>query len=341
MVSEWNLRLAGRTIPIRVRRKRMTPVRRWTLVITLLLPLIIIALKHSPLPFADALREGLSLGGSSHEVKGRVANVLLVPLGAAVVVFFRIALGIRVLGPFRSVLLAIAFQVTGIPLGLFFLSLVISVIVAMRRTIKRLRLPYFSRLSFTLSTVATIITVTLVAARAFDFAALGRAAYFPIVVLCLTADGFAKTLRREGTRSALWRGGMTALVAVLISGIARNAAVEQFLARYPELLLAEIGMIVVISYFLGFRLFAFLNPPIPKKKKRKKAAKAKKAKAAALAGSPSPILVSIPGGLASPSPDDLPVVSNPAGTLDRPDLTPLALRTPVTVGGAVRAHEKE
>ena len=290
---------------IRFRRKRMTPVRRWTVAVTLLVPLVIIALKHSPFPFAESLREVLSLGGSIDEIKGRVANVLLVPLGAAVVVFFRVSLGIRVLGPFRSVLLAIAFQVTGIPLGLFFLSLVVAVIVAVRPIIKKLKLPYFSRLSVTLSTVAAIIMMTLVAARALDLEALGRAAYFPIVVLALTADGFARTLRREGVRSAVWRGSMTALVALIIAGLARVSEVELLLATYPELLLAEIGMILVISCFLGFRVFAFLNPPLPKKMRNKKKRKSKAGKAALAAGagalaapSPSPVPVSIQGGLA-------------------------------------------
>ncbi|MCA9730297.1 MAG: hypothetical protein KC729_21630 [Candidatus Eisenbacteria bacterium] len=261
------------------RRKRMTPVRRWVLLITLVVPLVIILLKHTSTPVAEVLRHVVSLGGSQEEVSHRVANVLLVPLGAAIVVFFRVTLGIRVLGPFRSVLLAIAFRTTGIPLGIFFLSLVISAIVLLRPLFKKkLRLPYFSRLSVTLSTVAAIITVTLVVARHFSIEPLGRAAFFPIVVLCLTGDGFAATLRREGLRSALWRGAMTALVALLISAIAGVRSIEHILALYPELLLLEIGMIIVFSYFLGFRLFAFLNPPLPKKKKKKRAKSRTKAK---------------------------------------------------------------
>ncbi|MEZ4651350.1 MAG: 7TM domain-containing protein [Candidatus Eisenbacteria bacterium] len=263
-------RATNATAPkIRWRRKRMTKVRVWTLVLTIGIPLVIIALKHSPWAIAEPLRELLSLAGTGDEIRGRVGNVLLVPLGAAIVVFFRIALGIRVLGPFRSVLLAMAFQVTGIPLGIFFLGLVIAVIVAARPVIRKLRLPYFSRLSVTLSTVAAIIMMTLVFARALGLESLGRAAYFPIVVLALTADGFARTLRREGKRSALWRGSMTALVAVLITALARVPTVLSLVVHYPELLLAEIGGMILISYFLGFRALAFLNPPLPKKRKKK------------------------------------------------------------------------
>lgn len=280
----------------------MTKVRVWTLVLTIGIPLLIIALKHSPWAIATPLRELLSLAGTGDEIRGRVGNVLLVPLGAAIVVFFRIALGIRVLGPFRSVLLAMAFQVTGIPLGIFFLGLVIAVIVIARPIIRKLRLPYFSRLSVTLSTVAAIIMMTLVFARALGLESLGRAAYFPIVVLALTADGFARTLRREGKRSALWRGGMTALVAVLITGLARVPAVLSLVVHYPELLLAEIGGMILISYFLGFRALAFLNPPLPKKRK-KKGRKSKAARASQrLASYQSPQFPKAPM-VAEPIPD--------------------------------------
>lgn len=258
------------------RRKRMTPVRRWTLLAMFALPLVIIALKLSTLPIGQLLREVLSLDGSAQEISGRVRNVLLVPLGAAIVVFFRITLGIRVLGPFRSVLLALAFQVTGVGLGTFFLALVISVLVLMRRWLRRLRLPYFGRLSVVVSMVAAIIMIALVLARGFGIDALSRTAYFPIVVLCLTADGFVTTLRREGTRSAVWRGAMTAMVAVLITYLTRVPGFEPLLAHYPELLFAEIGVILVISYFLGFRFFAALNPPIKRRKKKSRSRTARK-----------------------------------------------------------------
>lgn len=274
---------------VRWKRKRLTPVRRWTLVTMFLLPLVIILLKQTSLPAGELLREFLSLDGSAREVQGRVHNVLLVPLGAAIVVFFRVTLGIRVLGPFRSVLLALAFQVTGVPLGTFFLALVISALVLMRRWIRRLRLPYFGRLSVVVSMVAAMIMLTLVAARAFGLDQLSRTAYFPIVVLCLTADGFVATLRKEGTKSALWRGIMTAAVAIVITYITRIPGFEDLLAAYPELLFAEIGLIIVISYFLGFRLLSFLNPKV-KRKRRKSKRKAAGSTQVASAAPSSPAL---------------------------------------------------
>jgi hypothetical protein len=127
--------------------------------------------------------------------------------------------------------------------------------------LRDIRLPYFGRVSVTLSEVAVILTITLLASEWFSANALSRVAYFPVFALCLIADGFAKTLAKEGRRSAIWRLTMTALVAVLITLVAQNHTARQAVLRYPELLFVQIGCIVVIAKFLDFRLLSRLNPP--------------------------------------------------------------------------------
>jgi hypothetical protein len=142
------------------------------------------------------------------------------------------------------------------------MAMVITIIVTAGPMLRDIRLPYFGRVSVILSEVAVILTITLLAGEWFGANALSRVAYFPIFALCLTADGFAKTLSREGLRSALWRGVMTALVAVLITLLAENHAAKQALLRYPELLFMQIGCIVVIAKFFDFRLLSRLNPAV-------------------------------------------------------------------------------
>jgi hypothetical protein len=117
-----------------------------------------------------------------------------------------------------------------------------------------------------LSAVAIIIMLTMVAGRWFQLQNLQQVAYFPIVVLCLTGDGFARTLYREGYKSALWRGGMTAIVAILITLLWSIPGFVEILIRFPELLILEVGLIVVITEFFGLRLFQHVNPaPVRKK----------------------------------------------------------------------------
>src|SRR5262249_37645392 len=145
-------------------------------------------------------------------LRGSVGHILFVPLGAILVVFFRLTLGVRVLGPFRSILLAVAFQITGVLLGLAFVTITVAAIAALRPLVKVLQLPYYGRISVLLSAVVLLVLMGILAGTWLQLDSLHRVARFPLIALCLMADGFGKTLAEEGMRSALWRGAMTVLV---------------------------------------------------------------------------------------------------------------------------------
>jgi hypothetical protein len=227
--------------------------------------------KWPVLPTSDFFMRFLSLANLSESMESRVGYILFVPFGATVAVFFRLFLGIRLFGPFRSVLLAVAFQITGILPGLAFVAVVIAVVVAIRPFIKAIRLPYFARVSVVLSTVALIMLVALLSSTLLNIGSLRQVAYFPIVVLCLMSEGFAKTLSGEGLRSALWRGVMTVFVAVIITLLYQIHGFRRLFLYFPELLVLEIGCIIVIGEFLNLRLLGWLNPPVVKKRSSRRA----------------------------------------------------------------------
>ena len=239
----------------------------------IIIPLLVMVGKWSVWPTSGFLMRFLSLANLSPIMQTRVGYILFVPFGATMAVFFRLVLGVRLLGPFRSVLLAVAFQITGIPLGLAFVSLVIAIVVIMRPLVKAMGLQYFARLSVVLSIVASTMLAALLAGNWLNASSLGRVAYFPIVVLCLMSEGFAKTLSGEGFRSALWRGVMTVLVAVLITLLYDIPGFRRLFLYFPELLILEIGCIIVMAKYFDWRLLNRLNPPVKKKSPRSRKSK--------------------------------------------------------------------
>ena len=243
--------------------------RKWFLIALLGVPILIVLGKVLDLPLSDSLSRVFSLVNIPDEMHARVRYLLFVPLGALFVVFTRLTLGIRLLGPFRSILIAVAFQITGILFGLVFLIMVVAVVVVLRPLLKTIQLPYFARVSVILSTVAAIMVLALLVGNWLGVESLHTWAYFPVVVLSLTGEGFARTLGREGTRSAMWRGAMTVLVAILITLISSVPRVQQLLLRFPEFLVLQIGLIVVIAEFFDLRLLQWINPPPRRPKKRR------------------------------------------------------------------------
>jgi hypothetical protein len=245
---------------MRFSKGNLSGSQKWMLALLLLLPLVVAAGKWSVLPTSEFLTRSISLVDIPDEMQRRVHYVLFVPLGAILIVLCRLTFGIRLFGPFRSILLAVAFQITGIVLGIIFLVFTVGAVAVIRPELKRMRLPYFSRVSVTLSLVSVIIIATMLSAVWLDAGSLQRVAYFPLVVLCLIGEAFARTLQKEGLRSAMWRGVMTVMVGVLLTLLAGIPALRQIMLRFPEILIAQIGCIMVISEFLDLRLFEWLNP---------------------------------------------------------------------------------
>jgi hypothetical protein len=254
-----------------------TRMQKLLVALLFLAPVVLMLGKTSALPISPVLWQRLSFADIPAHMTHRVEYLLCVPLGAVLVVFFRLTLGIRIMGPFRSILIAFAFQAAGIVPGLVFLAAILGTTVALRPAVRRLRLAYFGRVSIMLSAICTGMILALLLCDWLGLKSLQGVAYFPIVVICLMAEGFATTLSREGYRSALWRGGMTALVAVLIALASSSNEARTLFLRYPELLLVDIGAIIVIGRYLDLRLLKAINPKVQKPKQRRKAKSALKA----------------------------------------------------------------
>lgn len=250
-------------------RPRPPALTVWVVVAGLLLvPALLMFGKSAGMPTAEMLRHHVSLDNLTPALRGKVTDILFVPVGALVVVVFRLTLGLRVLGPFRSVLLAFALLATGAAVGVAFLAVTVGVLLLCRPLIKALRLPYFGRISIMLSTVAVAIVAGALVGSSLGYARLEEVAYLPVVVICLVGEAVARTVRREGVGSGTWRAVVTVLAAVLVALLVSLEPLRTRFAEYPELIFLPIAGIVVVSRFLDFRLLASLNPKPEKRSRR-------------------------------------------------------------------------
>jgi hypothetical protein len=236
----------------------------WRFAAATLVPAAMITLARLPgLPTAGIMARHVSLAATPVGLHHTLTDILLVPIGALVVVTFRLALGVRLLGPFRSILLAFAFVTTGIGLGLAFLAATVLVLVVARPMITALQLPYFGRVSVMISGVALVMTVATLSSGWLRSPSLLNVAHFPIVVLVLVGEKVAVTIKREGAVSGIWRATTTALVGVVLTAIASIHGFTHALLIRPELLLVGIFLIVLVSTLCGWRLLDRLNPVAP------------------------------------------------------------------------------
>lgn len=237
----------------------------WSIAIALLLIGLsgfVIHAKQAGWAWSEEIDRLTSLQGE--HVLGGIDDVLLVPMAALIVVLVRLTLGIRMLGPFRPILIAIGLGGAGLWLGLGLFLAVTALMLALRPGLSRHGFPYFSRLMILLVAVVAVELLALVAGRIWEIESLTRAVYFPMVVLCLASDGFARVLREEGRPSALWRGSTTIVTAVVIHLVGGIGVLERWHIDYPELVFAYIGCIILVTRLLNFRLFESWNvQPLP------------------------------------------------------------------------------
>jgi len=230
----------------------------WLLVALLGLPLGVALAKLPVLPTSAVARRFFSLADLPVHFHSMAENVLMVPLGALVVVIFRLTFGLRVLGLFRPILIAMAFQVIGVPIATAFLPLALVAVVVLRPLLKTDH--NYARLAVLLSLASALLFVPLLAGQWWDLAWLREIAFFPVIALCLTCESFAKVLDRDGVREASWRTITTLAAAVIIVALTSLPGVLPFFLRFPEMLLVQAGGILLINKHLNLRLFEGENP---------------------------------------------------------------------------------
>tara|TARA_R110002072_G_scaffold302499_1_gene485913 strand:+ start:78676 stop:79602 length:927 start_codon:yes stop_codon:yes gene_type:complete len=236
-------------------------------VLTLTMPLLVLAvgaavmvLRLVPGPVATWLADYASFDNLPEATQLHVDDLLLVPIASVLVVFCRVSMGLRMLGPFRPILIALAFYQTGVLAGSVFMAAVLAVVTCLRPRLANGLLPYFGRLTVLLSCVVLIELMVLLLGHHLESEYILQASVFPIVVLCLSADGFARVLSSDGLGPAIWRGTTTVAIAATISTIGNIDEFADFLFEFPEFVLVEIALILFISTRMKWDLLARSQP---------------------------------------------------------------------------------
>ena len=243
-----------------MRPHRVPPITKSDLFLVALfaLPLCVTLARLPSFSSPALMASALSLSDLPHHLREAAKNVVFIPIGAVVVVAFRLTLGLKMLGLFRPILLALAFELIGLPLGLAFLVPVLVFIVLVRPLVDAGH--NYARMAVLLSLAAALLLAPLMAGQWLDIRWLQEIAFFPVIALCLTCESFAKVLDQEGIGEAAWRTVVTVLAAAVIVSFINFPGVVGLFLRFPELLLVQAGCILLINKYLDLRFFEGANP---------------------------------------------------------------------------------
>ena len=121
---------------------------------------------------------------------------MLLPTGALLITLTRLTLGVRVLG-LRAILLSIGFRESGLVPSLVLMAVVVGTIVAIRPSIRRIRLPLYARIGVILGLSSGIMVGAVLIAPWLRSEAVWSVAFFPVIILAMMAEGIARTLETD------------------------------------------------------------------------------------------------------------------------------------------------
>lgn len=180
--------------------------------------------------------------------------LLLVPIGAFFMVLMRNVIGVRTVGTFLPVLVALAFRETRLVAGLMLFLSVVGVGVALRFLLDRLRLLMVPRLAAVLVIVVLCLLGISILSHRLGLETGLSVALFPIVILTIAIERVSIVWEEVGGKEALLQSLGTLLVAAVAYLVMGLDIVEYLVFVYPELLLVVLAGILVLGRYTGYRL---------------------------------------------------------------------------------------
>jgi hypothetical protein len=180
--------------------------------------------------------------------------LLLVPIGALVVVLFRVFIGIRTSGTFMPVLVAMAFMQTTLLTGVGLLTTLVIIGLWIRSYLSQLDLLMVSRIAAVLIVVVMLMAVLSVISYKLGLEQMLNMTFFPMVILAWTIERLSITWEEDGAREVAVQGLGSLTVAIVAYLAMTNALVGHLTYNFPELLLGVLGIILLLGQYSGYRL---------------------------------------------------------------------------------------
>jgi transglutaminase-like putative cysteine protease len=184
-----------------------------------------------------------------------VRFLLLLPVSALIVSFFRTLIGVPTYGTFSPALLGLAFaDLRALPWALGIFLVVVLIGWLMRHLLDRFHLLLVPRTAILLTLIIIFLIVVTMVAGHNNVPVTHYVALFPLVILTHLVERFWTVEAEDGTRAAFRILAGTAFVAACISLALGPDIVGLWLFRHPEALGLVLAAQFLLGRYTGYRL---------------------------------------------------------------------------------------
>ena len=180
--------------------------------------------------------------------------LLLIPIGALVVVFMRILVGLKTSGTFMPILIAVAFTQTKLLTGLIMFIVVVAIGLVIRSYLSRLNLLLVARISAVIIVVIGIMSIITILSYKLGLYNILSITFFPMIILSWTIERMSILWEEEGAKEVLIQGSGSLIVAVIAYLAMTNSLVRHITFNFPELYFVVLAIIIALGKYTGYRL---------------------------------------------------------------------------------------
>ncbi len=180
--------------------------------------------------------------------------LLLLPLGAAVVVFMRVIIGLKTSGTFMPVLIALAFLQTSLVTGLISFVLIVAAGLGLRSYLSRLNLLLVSRIATLIVLVVFMISAFSIIGYQLGYSTGMTITFFPMIIIAWTIERMSILWEEDGPSEVMRQGGGSLLVAVIAYLLMQTPIFVHLSFNFPELNLVLLAAILAMGQYTGYKL---------------------------------------------------------------------------------------
>ena len=214
------------------------------------------------MPAMDLARMQFEEGGFSRlslyhlpiEEQSMFKLLLLLPVGALIVSFMRIVVGVRTSGTFMPVLIALAFLQTTLVPGLAAFLGIVSMGLVLRGYLSRLNLLLVARISTLIVLVIFLTSMMSVLGYELGLNVGLTITFFPMIIIAWTIERMSILWEEDGWREVLVQGLGSLLVALLAYACMRIGVVGHLTFNFPEIHLVILALILLTGHYTGYKL---------------------------------------------------------------------------------------
>lgn len=191
-----------------------------------------------------------------------VILLLVLPVVATLVAFFRQIIGIKAFGIYTPSIVTfafLAFDPKGLKYGIaIFFSIIITGMLS-RTLLKYFRLLYLPRVALTLTIVALTTLAILVVGGSFNRTGLASVSIFPLLIMITLVEKFVATQIEKGDRTAIILALETLGISLVCYAIVRWHVLIELIVAQPWIILLTVPVNIWLGRWTGLRLIEYLR----------------------------------------------------------------------------------